>query len=243
MSRWLEERVGWILLAALVTGCVAQPAPIVIHEDRVDSIWVKFDPEAGAGHSHPAQLTPEQMVLVLRGVWVRHRDIVGGFGFFGDKEGAPAFLASEIIRLAPYLSQAFKKASPRDMVTFYLNSGDPRQGKLVTSGGMFLRDGQLYFILANVRTSPSSVQYENTYEFDPRDDPLLPIARRKFTVGFTPDSARVPNAQLRGTKGYEGYLDESKLLVIDLPRLLAETTSSPSPTSPPTGKPASPPRP
>ncbi len=237
MSRWLEEMVGWIILAALVTGCVAQPAPIVIHEDRLDSIWVKFDPEAGAGHSHPAQLTPEQMALVLRGVWVRHRDIVGGFGFFGDKEGAPAFLASEIMRLAPYLSQAFKKASPRDMVTFYLTSGDPRQGKLVTSGGLFLRNGHLYVILANVRTSPSSVQYENTYEFDPRDDPLLPIARRKFTVGFTPDSARVPNAHLRRQQEYERYVDESKLLVIDL-KQLAEAGKSSTSLNPPAATPA-----
>lgn len=232
-----------ILLTVLAAGCATQPASIVIYEDRLDSIWVKFDPEAGTGHSHPAEVTPEQMALVLRGVWVRHRDIAGGFGLFGDTEGTPAFSASEIARVAPYLSQAFKKASPRDMVTFYLITGNTTQGKLVTSGGLFLQDSHLYFILANSRTSPSSVQYENTYEFDSRDDPLLPIARRKFTVGFTPDSVRIPNAQLRGTSAYGQFLDDSKLLVIDLPRLRTPSTSSSSPKVPSTGQPASPPRP
>jgi hypothetical protein len=237
MNRWLGGNIGSIILAALLTGCAALPAPIVIYENRLDSIWVKFDPDAGAGHSHPGEVTPEQMALVLRGVWVRHRDVVGGFGLFGDTEGTPAFSASEIARVAPYLSQAFKKASPRDMVTFYLISGNTTQGKLVTSGGLFLQDNHLYFLLANSRTSPSSVQYENTYEFDSRDDPLLPIARRKFTVGFAPDSVRIPNAQLRGTSAYGQFLDDSKLLVLDLNRLAGPSLSPSGSISPPAASP------
>ena len=237
MTQRLAANLGWMVLCVLMTGCALRPAPIVIYEDRLDSIWLKFDPEAGTGHDHPASLTPEQMALVLRGVRVKHRDIVGGFGLFADQQGAPAFSASETTRVAPYLSQALKKASPKDMVTFYLTTVDPTLGKLVTSGGLFLRDGRLYFILANARTSPSSVQYENTYEIDTRDEPLLPIARFKFTVGFTPDSARIPNAQLRGTRGYERYIDESKLLVIDLKQLVEPGKSSTSPV-PPSATPA-----
>ena len=229
MTQRLAASLGWIMLCVLLAACAVRPAPIVIYEDRLDSIRLKFDPEAGTGHDHPALLTPEQVAMILRGVRVRHRDIVGGFGLFADQEGAPPFMASETTRVAPYLSQAFKKASPRDMVTFYLTTIDPTLGKLVTSGGLFLRGGHLYVILANARTSPSSVQYENTYELDTRDEPLLPIARYKFMVGFTPDSARIPNAQVRGKDGYERYLDESKLLVIDLKQLAESGKSSPSP--------------
>jgi hypothetical protein len=224
----------------LLAEC-AVPAPIAIYEDKHDSIWLMFDPEAGAGHSHPASIAPEQLAIVLRGVRGQGRDVIGGFGLFQEDDSAPVFSLAEITLLAPFLSQALKKASPQDMVTFYLTVPDPNRGKLVTSGGLFVRGGRLYLILANARTSPSSVQYENTYEIDTRDQPLLPIARYKFTVGFTPREAWIPNAQAKKQDGYEGYVDESKLLVIDLSRLPAENPSSPTPS--PAGQPASRPHP
>ncbi len=239
----ISRAIGLTVATFLATSCVTGPAPIVIYQDELHSVSLRFDPEAGTGHSHPASLTPEQIVRVLRGVWVRHRDVVGGFGLFADKEGAPAFSATQILRVAPYLSEGLQKASPKDMVTFYLISGDPSRGKLVTSGGLFVRKDRLYFILANANTSPSSVQYENNYEIDTRDQPLLPIARYKFTAGFRPQEAWIPNAKVRGAEGYERYMDESKLLVIDLPRVRAETPSPKSPSSSPAGQPTSPSRP
>lgn len=219
--------LGTVLL--LLAGC-AVPAPIPIYEDKHDSIWLMFDPEAGAGHSHPASVTPEQLATVLRGVRVKGRDVIGGFGLFEEGDSAPVFSLTDLTRLAPFLSQALKKASPKDMVTFYLTVRDPDRGRFVTSGGLFIRNGRMYFILANARTSPSSVQYENTYEIDTRDQPLLPIARYKFIVGFTPREAWIPNAQAKKQDSYEGYVDESKLLVIDMKRLSeGNATSSPHP--------------
>lgn len=224
-NRTQRGNVGllWLALGTLVTGCMNAPAPIVIYEDRSDSVWLKFDPEAATGHSHPYALSSVQMATVLRGVWVKHRDVVGGFGLFAGEEGAPAFSRSEVVRLSPYLAEALKKASPKDMVTFYVTTADPSRGKLITSGGLFIREHRLFFILANAYTSPSSVQYENTYEFEARDEPLIPIARHKFTIGFSPQQVWIPNVTLRGTEGYEKYLDESKLLAIDLKRLFEET--------------------
>lgn len=223
----------WLMVATLVS-CVKTPAPIVIYEDRRDSIWLKFDPEAGTGHGHPYSMTSEQMAKILRGVWVKHREVIAGFGLLGEGEGAPAFSGSEIAIMAPYLAEALRKASPKDMVTFYMTRGDPTLGKLVTSGGLFVQDNRMYFILANSHTSPSSVQYENTYEFEARDEPLIPIAKQKFTSGFTPQEVWIPNAKVRGTEGYERYLDESKLIIIDLQKLFAQTDnpSSPSPPRP-----------
>lgn len=229
--------MAMMVVVLVSAGCVTQPAPIVIYADRWDSIWLKFDPAAGSGHSHPVSIAPEQMAKVLHGVRVTDRDVIGAFGLFADQEGTPAFSAAEITRLAPYLSQALNKASPRDMVTFYLMAGDATRGRLVTSGGLFVRDGRLYFILANLRTSPSSGQYETPYEIDTRDEPLLPIARYKFTVGFTPSSAWIPNAQVRGRDGYERYMDESKQVVIDLQRLFAEMDRPASTPAPPSSTP------
>jgi hypothetical protein len=84
-------------------------------------------------------------------------------------------------------------------------------------------------ILANVHTSPSSVQYENTYEPNLGDQPLLPIARYKFEVSFEPADAWIPNRQAKKQDQYDrSYVDEAKLLVIDLSRL---------PAGPPTSRP------
>ena len=216
-----------IIATVLAVGCATGPAPFVIYEDAQTSVWLKFDPESGSGHSHPASIAPEQIAKVLHGVWIVHRNVVTGFGLFSDHEGASVFPPSLIARLTPYLVTALKKASPKDMVTFYVVTGDPNLGKLVTSGGLFVRQDRLFFILANAHTSPSSVNYESTYEFDDRNQPLLPLAHFKFTVGFSPKEAWIPNSQAKGSGGYERYMDESKMIIIDLPRLLAKADPSP----------------
>lgn len=225
MCREAFKRAGWLVVVALAIGCTTGPPPIVIYEDPQTSVWLMFDPEAGTGHSHPTSITPEQMAAVLHGVRVKGRDAVTGFGVFADSTGVPAFSTRDIVSLAPKLSEALRKASPKDMATFYLLATDPNLGQLVTSGGLFSRNNNLYFILANARTSPSSVQYENVYQPDTRGQPLLPIARFKFTAEFSPKEAWIPNPQAKRKDGYERYLDESKLLVIDLERLLEEDTS------------------
>lgn len=72
--------LAWMVVGTMSAGCVAQPAPIVIYADRWDSIWLKYDPAAGTGHSHPVSIAPEHMAKVLRGVRVTDRDVMGGAG-------------------------------------------------------------------------------------------------------------------------------------------------------------------
>jgi hypothetical protein len=200
-------------------GCATDPPPIVIHEDPSESVWLKFDPRSGAGHSHPATVSADLMASVLRGIRVRGRDVVGGFGYFADQDSVPAFLPKDIPDLAARLSLALSKASPKDMATFYLTRNELNRGKVITSGGVFVRGRYLMLIVANAHTSPFSVQYENTSTIDTRDQPLLPIARFKFTAEFSPPDVRIPNAQVQGDENYGGYVDNSKLLVLDLARL------------------------
>ena len=208
-----------MLVVWSVVGCAADPPPIIIHEERPLSVWLQFDPSNGTGHSHPATLSQEQVLAVLRGIGVRGRDTLTGFGLLSAKDSTPAFTLSEASLLAPYLRQALAKASPKDMVTFYAVTQDFNRGDLITSGGMFLRGRYLYVILANARTSPFSNQYENAHTVDTRDRPLIPIARYRFSTTFSPANAWIPNSQVRGRDGYDRYLDESKMVVIDLDRL------------------------
>lgn len=240
MTRAALARFGSLVVFALAAGCTTGPAPIVVHEDRQTSVRLQFDPEAGTGHDHPVSLAPEQLARILQGIRVAGRDVVVGFGLFGDRQGSPAFLPSQAAALAPHLSQALKKASPRDLATFYLitNVGGIR----VTSGGIFHRKGHLYVILANAHTSPSSVQYETTYEPNLGDQPLLPIARYKYEVSFEPAEAWIPNSRAKTQDQYDrSYMDESKVVVIDLSRITTEPaptpTAVPSPTGPAVSRP------
>jgi hypothetical protein len=215
------------VLVPAIGACAMGPAPVVIHDSRRAAVRVQFDPEAGPGHSHPASITPEQMAAILRGVWVTKQDVLGLGALLQDPEAKPAFSAAEIVTLAPYLSEALRKASPKDLVTFYLALADPNLGKLVTSGGLFVHESQLYLILANWRTPLSAGPFEGmAYELDSRDDPLLSIARYRFAVGFTLRKAWILHGQSKDSKVYDRYVDPAKLLVIDLKRLFEQTEPS-----------------
>jgi hypothetical protein len=226
-----SQAFGFLLGLAVISlqSCTAGPAPIVIHEEPRLSVWLKFDPKTESGHSHPGGITSKQMVTILQGIWVEGRDTLTGLNLLGEREKRPAFSSLEVDHLAPYLSEALKKASPTDMATFYFVIGNPSRKWPVTSGGMFLEDGvMLHVILANCRSSPSGGQdYATAVELDTRDDPLLPLSPFRFKVGFTPQQVWIQNA-----KGKKSYVDPAKELVIDLQDFFANVSSLPAPSPP-----------
>lgn len=203
-----------------MAGCAASSAPIVVYDTPQESVTLRFDPYAGSGHSHPATVTPHRMSQILKGLSVSKRDTLGLGGLLGGRESAPAFTPSEIATLATFLSEALRKASASDLATFYLVSVDPTLGRLVTSGGVFVRDGLMTVIVANFLTPPSSGAYEATaYEIDNRDTPLMPIARYRFKVDFSPGEALAPKQESE-----RRYVDPAKMVVIDLSRLSVNDT-------------------
>ena len=225
----MRMRLTVLMVLALsgIAGCVTGPAPIVIYEDRTLSVWLKFDPTAGIGHHHPASITPSKMAAVLSGLRVMPRSAFGSL-FTKGEEGDRVFSPSQVARLAPLLSQAFAKASPKDIATFYAMTGESVSGPLVTSGGMVFRNGLLYLIVANARTSPSGKLYETSHEVETRDDPLLPLVRYNFSVTFVPARALVPKGQAQDRETEERYLDGAKVVVIDPAKLPDSAESLPS---------------
>ena len=220
------------LLVAVTIGCSASPQPIPIYESPGLVVELAYDPHAGTGHSHPATVTAGQLSTILRGLQLRGRDVVGTFGMLGDESNSPALTDRDIATLTPHLVAGLSKASPKDLVTFHLTQRDSQRAPLITSGGLFQRNQHLYIILANARTSPSSVQYETTYEPNSRINPLLPIARYKFVAAFVPADWRVLTSDAKQIDSWDGYLDESKVIVVDLSRVKTPTVNiSPSSTS------------
>jgi hypothetical protein len=214
--------VAFGLTWALSTGCAIAPPPVPIHDEPSLLVDVAYDPHAGSDHSHPAAISPDQIAVVLRGLQLQARDVTGTGGFLSDRRLAPAFSERDVRVLAPLLATGLSKASPRDLVRFHLVQPDSNGSPLVTSGGLFMHLQHLYIILANGKTSPSSVQYETTYEPNSRLDPLLPIARFKFKAEFVPAEWRIATQEAKRTDGWSGYLDESKVVVVDMRRLSAD---------------------
>lgn len=199
---------------------MATPQPIVISQAPGCVIEIRYDAGAGGGHTHPAAVPLPQIVAILKGVRVQGRDAIGTAGLFAGGESEPAFTDREIGLIAPHLTAGLAKASPVDLVTFHLAQRDASRVPLITSGGLFVRNRHLYLILANARTSLSAVQYETTYEPHTLDNPVLPIVRYKFSADLVPSDWRLETAAAKRMDGWGGYLDESKVVVVDLDRVV-----------------------
>ncbi|MEY4528958.1 MAG: hypothetical protein RL768_2677 [Nitrospirota bacterium] len=220
MTHRLFARLLVACVALPAAGCLATPQPIAISETPGQVVEVRYDARAGKGHAHPRALTVSQIISILKGVQIHDRDLIGTAGLLMASDAVPAFSDKEVAALAPHLVAGLAKASPVDLVSFYLAQRGSNRAPLITSGGVFVRNQRLYLILANARTSPSSIQYETTYETNSLGNPLLPIARFKFVTGFVPADWRVVTSDAKRKDDWDGYLDESKVVVIDLARVM-----------------------
>ena len=204
----------------LLPGCAGSPPSRQVYQDPVTSVRLQVDRWARNGHSHPAHLTTEQITQVLSGLRVVPRQGVMAPIIMGKPQESPAFSTMEIQSLAPPLSRALEQARPEELVTFYRRISDSSVGLAITSGGLFVSQTHLYVVLANQRTLPSAAMNQNIVaEIDPIDSPLLPIARSGFRVTFTPALAVVPADEREPWP----YIDEGRVVVIDLIQLSRET--------------------
>ena len=221
----------WVLMMTLcLSSCASEPGSIVIHDTPVTGVWLTADSRAASGHQHPYTMTSDTMTHILTGVQVEERDTITGLGILGSKEGKPAFSQAEIARLSPYLVEALRKASPKDMATFYMVVSDGNRQPGITSGGLFIDDQRhLHLMLANWRSVPSGGQdYTMAMELDNRNEPLLPISPHRFRVGFHPAEAWIKNPETRDQPSFPAYrstyTDPAKAVVIDMDSLAATPT-------------------
>lgn len=209
----------------LLPGCAGLPQSRQVYQDPITSVRLHVDKRARNGHSHPARITTEQITQVLSGLRVVPRQGVMSPITMGNTQESPAFSTIEIQRLASQLSRAIEQARPEELVTFYRRVADSSVGLAITSGGFFVRQTHLYVVLANQRTLPSAGMNQNIVaEIDPIDSPLLPIDRSAFRVTFTPALAVVPADEHESWS----YIDEGRVVVIDLIQLSRKTSKAQS---------------
>lgn len=211
--------------ALFLGGCTAAPQPISIYEGPQLAVQIEQDSKSGSGHSHPASLSKDRIATALRGLRLEGRDFLSSLGLSSSGQKAPAFSDHDAGLLASYLSAGLAKTSQHDLVTFHLVQRDGNGGPLVTSGGLFVRGQHLYIILANAKSSPSGNQYETIYEPNSRLNPLMPITRFRFVLHFVPPEHSIPTGEAKTMDDWDGYFDETKVVVLDLERLAAYGTA------------------
>lgn len=213
--------VLFVLLGLLTSACAAAPPPRILYKDAITLVQVQHDPHAQMGNSHPATLSAPFLKQVLAGMRVQKRTEFIVSLVTGDQETVPAFSMGEIDDLAPQISQALAAATPTEVVAFYRRVSDSGLGLGVTSGGVLVRDGLLYVVLANHRSRFSDVMREGTsYELDPVRNPLQSLRSRSFKVSFIADRAIVHPADAWD------YIDPGKVVALDIQTLNAQSKSA-----------------
>lgn len=224
----------YILGLSLLTGCApAQFTTSTIYETSQSFVRLEVDRtlDEESSHSHPANLSPDQLATVLRGIMVR--EPLTRLPFYEDvsvPRQHPAFGDSEIAFLAPLLSLALSKATPDEIVTFYQSTKGSGSSREVTSGGLFVDGDHLHIVLGNLQ---SAAHYSaDAGVADTQDDRLTPLrsmAPQRGQLLFVPESAQmsVPTEGL--ARVFTGNRRELIVLYKTLPPHPAASTHSSDP--------------
>jgi hypothetical protein len=165
----MPERWGYglllVFLAGIFPGC-ASPSfySYLVYENPTSfvrlevSSWADIDlPQTW--NAHPVTLSRRQMYEALRGLRVREHRPAPIIWVSGMAEMEPLFREEEIEFLLPRLLEGLELAVPQELVTFYVSHPVNATTREVTSGGLYVTEGQLHIIVSNYRfmLSPSAV--------------------------------------------------------------------------------------
>jgi hypothetical protein len=174
-----------VLASSSVMGCASQ-APrsgSTITEEGLNTVHLEADPD-GKVNTHPANLTPQEVATLLRGVRVwEKRNFIHRL-LMGPAPKTRAFRDDEIEFLAPALSKALAQAAPDQRVYFRISHADPRGAEETTSGWLFMRDPNLHLILSEVHDKHAPGPDISKYD---RQMPDVPEVSSAFDITFEPE--------------------------------------------------------
>ncbi|MBI4401894.1 MAG: hypothetical protein HY581_09710 [Nitrospirae bacterium] len=190
----------------------------MVYEDPANFVRLETDPFVlpewpDSRHSHPMAISPEEIAGILKGLTVRDHRIALYLMFAGEAPREPVFRDDEVALLAPRLAEALARAKPDERVAYYLSQPQTSIKREITSGGLYVREHHLHFILGNHRIIYGIPAYGMVYD---RRYPMRPTAAKGFDLYFEPVEAVVPQLS--------GILDrlfgrEKDEVVIDLQKL------------------------
>jgi hypothetical protein len=210
-----------IFLLVLFPGCASPPFySYLVYENPTSfvrlevSSWADTDlPQTW--NAHPVTLSRRQMREALRGLRVREHRAAPIIWVSGMAEMEPLFREEEIELLLPSLLEGLELAVPQELVTFYVSHPINATKREVTSGGLYVTEGQLHIILSNYRVMyevpPAGLIYDRRY-------PLFSLSPSAVDILYKSDEEVV---FAKEESLYEDILGDERNgeIVLDLSRL------------------------
>lgn len=153
-----------------------------IHEGR--NSYVKLEARYGEGQkganmefSHPVVLPETDWAWILKTPYVKPQQRILSIDT-NEIGPTPLFTERELQYLVKYVTVAFTKAHPGEWVVFYLSDPQGMEVTAITSGGLFVEDSKLHFVLANYRqlVTMSFIQEEIWH------NPLKPAGENYYEI-------------------------------------------------------------
>ncbi len=199
----------------LVAGCAASHFfTVTIYEgpNRVVKLQVVPDANDGEGFSHPADIPEERLAAVMRGLQIEIENSPFSIPFLGkfkEVRRRRVFSEAEIKFFAPQFVKGLAQATPEERITFYENAEVSDFYELTTSGGVYVKDEEIHFLISNFNVQTQiwqdNEQYKAPYHLRPMkpidpepgrllfDPPNLMVESksRLFSIGFTAEPFEV----------------------------------------------------
>jgi Short C-terminal domain len=175
------------LCLLFLDGCIGNKrVSTVVYEEknrsvRLESRLAQDNKPIEYGYQHPATLTQEDLEKILSSIYIKRPKTLLGLliPILGSKDREPAFSPDEIQFLSKQLQKALAVAKPYQRVTFFLKRPHGMWRQEITSGALFVREGQLYFILANDR---AMLDQEKNMTVVDEDNPLYVYDHSAFEI-------------------------------------------------------------
>ncbi len=223
-------RALWFGVAGLMcgvglSGCAKAPVySYLVYENPTSFVrlevatWVDTN-IPHTWNAHPATLTHHQLSQALGGLQVREHQAGPLHWFRPQTEPMPVFQEEEIAFLVPKIQEGLALAVPQELVTFYLSHPVNATRREVTSGGVFVTQGQLHIIVSNHRTMyaipPAGLIHDRRF-------PLLALAPSDVELVFDSEDMVIPKEKalldmfFGDERSGEIVLDLSKLAIMKM---------------------------
>ena len=178
----------------LLAGCAIPMVPYrAVYEDPVNYVRLEVDdavlPEwPPSAHAHPKAMRAEDLSRILGNISVKEHRIWLQEKLQGEAPLVPAFRPEELTLLSQQIAEALAAARPDERVTFYLSQPQTSVKRIITTGGVYLHDAELHFILGNWQVVYGIPTYGMIYD---RRYPMRPTAAKGFYLYFSPAEATV----------------------------------------------------
>ncbi len=161
-----------ILLGLAICSCMSYTPTtrfLVEQPDKTVGMEITYR-EGSPEYSHPAHLPPEILDKILQHVEVQPSSLLDRM-VGGSSTTQTAFSEEQRRFFSNHLSQALKRATSLETVTFYWAT--PRGNGIweLTSGGLYFQDHNLHLVLPNFRQTVTRQHPPHHI----REDPLLPL--------------------------------------------------------------------